>query len=727
MKNNNELQGGGYRQQRASQQEDKVWVAIVAALDAGQAPMLDDLKSVWTSKEANRVIRELSRQGVAGVHRRRLHKVDGVKYRFGVGRVEQKGPGRFLLIQETVGVSGSVDTTEAYLTAKSSKLVVSGDTIKAFLAAEDDSDVEALPVSLVERDSGRQHVARARETDGHIAFFLDNRVEDVRLDMPVVGAKAGDIWFCEVQERGLLRDIVPALATHRIGNELDKGIESELAFTSRFPESARCIESQWPSHLTLADAKDVGLRRDIRDIPLATIDGESTSDFDDAIAAAKSSKGGWDIWVGIADVSAFVTPGSNLDAFALKKMTSVYLPHEVHPMLPRSLSNGVCSLNPNEDRLALCCKLHVNAAGEVDEYEFFRATMKSHARLTYVSTQEYLDKGVSLGSVKVEESIKCLNEAAVAMRAAGIKDGRLDMGDDEISFTYGVSGKIESLKSSARLWSHKIVEECMLAANCSAAELVDTQLATGIFRNHAGIKESGMADLHETLDALGIKAGSGLLQITQAKIAEILEEAKSIGKYAQARSAILSGMSSANYETDNTGHFSLVAPYYCHFTSPIRRYADLMVHRMIKATLDTQPSPYSRAESEALCVRASKFSQLASQAENEARKLLILDYVKKFQGQTMEAKISTIGERGLWVALPFPGASLEFFVAAKPMKNAGMQWSDQEQSWMSASVPLVEGGTIRCAVASCDAGSRRVELAPETAPRPEAKGSGVKV
>lgn len=690
--------------------------AIRAALVAGQAPLLDDLKSVWGSREANRAIRELSRMGEAGVHRRRLRKVDGSRYRFATGRVEQKGPARFTLALE--------DGTEAYLTAKSSRQVLAGDVVKAFLAQEDGADTEALPSALMTRDFQARHVARAKAAaDGSVAFYLDNRVEEVALSLPVAGAQAGDLWFCRIGERGLLREAAVAEAVERIGNEADKGIESELAFATRFGAETRCEEAAWPAAVNLAGARDDAPRVDIRAVPMATVDGESTSDFDDAIAAAPRRGGGWDVWVAIADVSAFVEAGGDFDNFALRKMTSVYLPHAVHPMLPRVLSTGACSLNPEQDRLALCCKMAVSNAGEVVDYEFFRATMRSHARLTYEGLQTHLDGGARLGSSLLESSAVNLSKVAVALREAGRLDGRLDMGEDETTFALNANGKIESLKSSPRLWTHKIVEECMLAANRCAAQWIQEKFASGVFRNHAGVKPDSLVDLLETLDAMGVKAGNGTTLLTQSQIAQILDEAKSLGKYSQARSAILGVMSSANYEAQNTGHFSLVAPHYCHFTSPIRRYADLMVHRLIKAGLDGMPSPYSADEMVGLSSRASLLSQKASQAENEARKLLIVDYAKQFQGQTMAARISTVGERGLWVGLPFPGANLEFFVGGKSMKSAGLKWSDDEQSWLVEGRALAEGDTLDCKIEACDPSSRRVELAPVSGLAPQPRGA----
>lgn len=670
--------------------------------------MLDDLKSVWTSKEANRVIRDLAKQGAAGVHRRRLRKVDGSRYSFGEGVIEQRGPGRFLLVQ----ASGA----EAYLTAKSSKSVVAGDRISAFLAHEEGSDTEALPSALLGRDFDREHVARARAmAGGQVGFFIDNRVEDVQLSMSVAGAQPGDLWFVRISDRGLMRDVAPAAASRRIGNESDKGIESKLAFETRFPDSAKCDEAKWPKAVSLSEAPDQASRRDLRSMPLATIDGESTSDFDDGVFAAPSAGGGWDLTVAIADVSAFVEPGSELDRFARQKMTSVYLPHEVHPMLPRSLSTGACSLNPGEERYALCCTLHVAATGVVENYEFYRGLIKSHARLTYDEVQSHLDQGAPALSEPVAASARALSLAARALREEGERNGRVDMGDDEVGFVLGEDGKIESLKSSARSWSHKIVEECMLAANRCAAEYVGKNMPLGLFRNHAGVKPDGLALMHLSLEAMGLRVGDGVQPITQRHIADALGEAKLIGKYAKARSAILSGMSSASYGSENKGHFSLAAPYYCHFTSPIRRYPDLIVHRLIKSLIDLSPAPHTGEEIAALATAASKSSQAASQAENEARKLLVLDYAKRFIGVALSARASTIGERGIWASLPLPGARMEFFVAAKAMKTSGMAWSDDDQAWTVNGAILAENDHFDCKIVSCEPGSRRVELAPVAA------------
>lgn len=695
---------------------DKVMFAIASQLKAGKSPYLDDLKSSWGNKDTNRVIRELTKNGLAGVYRRRLRLIDNVQYRYENGVVEQRGPGRFLFKLS--------DGSEAYLTAKSSRLVLDGDEVRAFVASEPGSDSEAIPVAVTKRDLGREHVCRALQVDGQVVVFLDNRVEPVSVLVSHSSAQIveGDVFYAKCAEVGVLRDVNAFGEPRRIGNSSDAGFESKLAFETRFSKDAVCKEEDWPI-FQQRDAKDDAPRDDLAKIPFVTIDGESTSDFDDAVFARKVGEG-WELIVAIADVSAFVTEGSDLDTFAKKKMTSVYLPHVVHPMLPRSISTGICSLNPNEDRFALCCKMKVSPQGVIESYSFNRAKINSHARLTYRSCQDFLDGRRDVAaSDEVAASLVSLNDVSKALRAHGTSIGRLDMGDDEVGFKLGVDGKIESMISSPRLWSHKLVEECMLAANRSAAEFLHETFAAGVFRNHPGLREADLAGVHQTLDSLGLKVGDGIAQISQAQVAAVLEEAKSLGKYSQVRSAILGAMSSASYQEENKGHFSLVADFYCHFTSPIRRYADLLVHRMIKAGIDGFPAPYTDSELAARSTQASKFGQTASQAENEARKLLQLDFMNRYESKELVGNLSTIGERGVWLAIPIGEAKLEFFVSSRTMKDSGYVWSDSAQTWASNGENLREDDQLTCRVANVDFCARRVDLVPRSLPAMENKPS----
>ena len=690
--------------------EDKVYAAIGKELEAGKAPHLEDLKNKWGNKEVNRVVRELTKKGFAGVHRRRLHRVDGVVYFYESGTVTQRGPGRFIFKNEA--------GQESFMTGKSSRLVLDGDRLKCFVSREGGDDSEAIPVEVVERNLQKLHVARAKYSGGGLSFYLDNRVEEIKVLLDFQGFVAGDVWFCRVQETGLLRDEVRAVSVSKIGNEADKGIESALAYQTRFGAETRSQDSVWPVEIGLESSIDAKARRDIRKLPLVTIDGESSRDFDDAIAVIpEDHANGWRLVVAIADVSAFIGNGTELsqklDDFAKKKMTSVYLPHEVIPMLPTVVSNGVCSLNLGVDRYVLCCEMKVSSSGEIVSFDFFRGVMQSHARLTYNEVQKFLDGSHDFIDSDVRANVSALNDLSVALRGNGVAQGRLDMGEDEVAYKLNSDGKIEAITSTPRLWSHKLVEECMLAANRCAARFLSTTIGFGMFRNHLGVKAGDIHAVHQTFEAMGLKIGDGLSEITQSQISDVLTEAKALGKYSQARSAILSSMSSANYEAKNLGHFSLVAPYYCHFTSPIRRYPDLLVHQLIKSGIDQAPAPYTEPELVALAEESSKFSQKASQAENEAKKLLLLNYMQRHAGSEFDSVVSSIGERGLWVGLPIGGAKLEFFLPGKPLRDGGYKWQEVGQTWCGPdSVLLVEGCSLKCRIDSIDLIARRLDLKP---------------
>ena len=688
---------------------DKVFLDIQRELSEGKIPFLDDLKNKWGNKDVNKAIRELAKRGIAGVYRKRIYKVDFNKYRYAQGVVTQKGPNRFIFKDS--------NNQEAFLNGKSSKSVLDGDTLKCFIVKDSEGGLEALPVDLIQRDHKRMHVIRAKSAD---YFCLDNRADEIKVVTDLKEIKPGDFWFCNINDSSLIRDEVRAKIVSFIGNTADKGIESTLAYKTRFNEETKIKESDWPEQMSLADAFDNQNRKDLRAIPFVTIDGESSRDYDDAIAAIPNDdvEGGWKLWVAIADVSAFVGEGSvlskQLDDLAKRKMTSVYLPHEVVPMLPNVVSNGVCSLNPNVDRFVLCCEMNVSSSGEITFFDFYRGLVSSHARLTYSGVQKFLDGDQTFNDQKVTSNIVALNALSIALRDYGLKQGRLDMGDDEVTYEFDQDGKIESLISSPRLWSHKLVEECMLAANKCAAQYLTESIGLGIFRNHLGMKVNNVPEVHQALALMGLKVNEGQVDITAKQISQVLDQAKVMGRYSQARSVMLGAMSSATYEEKNKGHFSLAAPYYCHFTSPIRRYPDLIIHKMIKSVIDGVEPPYTEDQLIKLAEQSSNNAQKASQAENEAKKLLMLNYMQKYIGKAFDSIVSSISERGLWVGLQIDKAKVEFFMPSKPLRDIGYKWEEPVQTWVNPDgVALTEGSEMRCKIFSVDHLSRRLDLIPE--------------
>lgn len=670
---------------------------------------LDDLRAKHPSSELNPAMRALSRDKKAAVWRRFLKKADGKDFKFSSGRVKQFGPGKFVFFTD--------EGQEAYISSKAAKSVLDGDELSCFLVTSREGDsVEAIPTEVTRRPKPQVWTRASARADGSLSWCLEGRAEPVEIDMQPApaGAQAGDLWKASVSERGLLRAVTAALPLSRLGNQADKAIESEYAYVSRFED--RGTAPGCPT--TLAEAYDKAERSDARSLPLVTIDGESTRDFDDAVWAKKRSDGSFDLSVHIADVSAFVTPGSELDAYALKQMTSVYMPHFVKPMFPEQLSNGMCSLNPNEDRYSLACNMVISADGEVLETQFERALMRSAARLTYEQAQEVFD-GKSLGlATEIEQSLKDMSELAGALRSRGFALGRFDMGEDETGWTLNGAGKIESMHSKPRIWSQKVIEELMLSANKAAASRIGAQPGgegkSGMFRNHWGMTVADGESFMEVAKAMGLTAAASA---DRFELIRILEEAKGAGRYGQMRSELLSRLSSAQYSATNEGHYSLAAEAYCHFTSPIRRAADLICHRLIKATIDGKDPVYSDEALKELAEKITEFSGCSSQAENEARKLLVCEFLSRQTPLETPGRVLSCGERGGWISCLVAGGAVDVFCPSKTLKAAGWVWSDEAGQWSDDKGALVAEGRVGpIKIESVSMASRRIEASPAAAP-----------
>ncbi len=328
---------------------------------------------------------------------------------------------------------------------------------------------------------------------------------------------------------------------------------------------------------------DVAGRRDLRDFPLVTIDGVDARDFDDAVFAAPRPRGGWRLLVAIADVAHYVAPGSGLDRDARQRGNSVYLPDRVVPMLPEALSNGVCSLRPDEDRLAVACELRISAAGRLSGYEFFEAVIRSHARLTYEAVGR-LFAGETFGApTPVLASLHALHDAYAALRTRREERGALDFDAREAKIELR-KGRPVAVRPVGRNDAHRLIEEAMIAANVAAARLLEARGgdAPPMYRVHE-------APDGEKLDALGAAlalVGERLPRaaVSPKALAEVCERALAKSSWPRWvwELIVLRSLPQARYEPRRLGHFGLALPSYLHFTSPIRRYADLVVHRAIK-------------------------------------------------------------------------------------------------------------------------------------------------
>lgn len=442
-----------------------------------------------------------------------------------------------------------------------------------------------------------------------------------------------------------------------IGNYADPGMEIEIAlrkhdlpfeFSPAALEDARKVadavrEADWNWHKGQQ-------RRDLRKLSLVTIDGETAKDFDDAVCAEKSGSG-WRVVVAIADVSHYVTPESALDQEAMARGNSVYFPRRVIPMLPEKLSNGICSLNPDVERLAMVCDMQVLATGEISAYQFYPAVFCSQARLTYTQVWHWLS-----GEEVPQDAKHCallphlhvLYELFHALAQARARRGAIDFETTETQMLFNSEGKIENIVPVVRNDAHRIIEECMLAANVCASAFLAEHQQTCLYRIHQGPSEEKLQNLRAFLGELGLQIGGG--DDPKAKdYATLLEAVKNRPDAQLLQTVMLRSMKQAMYSPDNVGHFGLAYEHYTHFTSPIRRYPDLLVHRAIKAVLTGEK--YKPGEWEAIGLHCSATERRADEASRDVENWLKTYYMKERIGETFEGTISGVTAFGIFVGL----------------------------------------------------------------------------
>jgi len=414
-----------------------------------------------------------------------------------------------------------------------------------------------------------------------------------------------------------------------LGNIDDPGIEIEIAVRKFgvphiFPPATLDLAAKLPSEVLAADLAD---RVDLRDVPLVTIDGEDARDFDDAVYCEQVKIGrgsGFRLIVAIADVSHYVQPNDALDQEALKRSTSVYFPRRVIPMLPEKLSNGLCSLNPAVDRLTLVCDAVITATGEVTAYQFYPAVIHSAARLTYTEVAAILGNTKGLEATRRKDLVPHLLDLYELFRVlhqAREKRGAIDF---EMTETYIVSndqGKIEKILPRVRNDAHRLIEECMLAANVCAADLLQRHSQPGTFRIHAGPTVERLTQLKAFLQQAGLTLGGGD-NPAPSDYAELMGKVQQRPDSVLIQTMMLRSMQQAVYSPDNIGHFGLAYEAYTHFTSPIRRYPDLLTHRAIKAILQGKRYEPKGIETSTLNTMVSpqvKKQQLKDKAEGKAK------------------------------------------------------------------------------------------------------------
>jgi ribonuclease R len=472
------------------------------------------------------------------------------------------------------------------------------------------------------------------------------------------GAREGDEVIVEVTKR-------PQGETSAQGRivEVLKGLRpSDLA--ARFAILRHDLPQEFPPEV-LAEANrfspevsadDIRGREDLRALPLVTIDGADARDFDDAVYAEAQRGGGWRLVVAIADVSNYVRYGTPLDLEARARATSVYFPDRVMPMLPENLSNHLCSLMPRVERLAFVCDVHVSKSGKLSKSRFYEAVIISHARLTYDQAWSYLQdpqKHARDVAPAVGTSLQTLYAVYEALKTARDARGALDFRGGEVKARIGEQGTIDGFYAVKRNDAHRLIEECMIAANVEAAVALRSSKSKGLYRVHGQPEDKRVTELQKVLSALQVGAQFSE-KPTPREFRQLVERLTSRPDGLLLEGLVIRSLAQAVYQQTNIGHFGLALEEYAHFTSPIRRYPDLLVHRAIKAAMVPQsPSGhrYTAAELQVLGAESSQRERRADDASRDVMGYLKCLYMQPRIGETFDATISSALEFGLFVQL----------------------------------------------------------------------------
>ncbi len=468
-------------------------------------------------------------------------------------------------------------------------------------------------------------------------------------------ARAGDMVVAEILDYPTQVEQATGRIIEVIGAPGDKGIATDIAIHSN------AIPDKWPravkneiEHLgTTVPTRAKRGRVDLRNVDLVTIDGADARDFDDAVYCEKSGNG-WRLLVAIADVSHYVKVDSALDKEATKRGTSVYFPDRVVPMLPEVLSNGLCSLNPKVDRLCMVCEMRVNAEGKVTRSQFFEAVMRSRARLTYGQVGTFLE-GRSKKSVPkdLQPAIRELHGLYRALARARGRRGAIEIDLPQTKFKLNKDGAIDRIEVVPRNDAHRLIEECMIAANVQAARFLKRHRIPGLYRVHAKPDPDRFSELRLYLVSLGLKVAHPE-HVEPRHFTQLIRQTADRPDSAAIMMAMLRSLTHAEYAPVNIGHFGLALDSYAHFTSPIRRYPDLLVHRAIRHIVrGGKPGKYHYGgrQMERLGAITSAHEKRAEDATREVEAWLKCQYMEQHLGDEFDGVITGVTNFGVFVQI----------------------------------------------------------------------------
>jgi len=569
------------------------------------------------------------------------------------GRVQGHRDGFGFLIPD----DGSEDI---FLSARQMREVLHGDRVAVRIQSYDRRGrPEGVVAEVLER-ANTQVVGRY-VAQGGVGFLVP---DNPRISQEVLigprnrgGAKPGQIAIAEITEPPGQTTYPVGRIVRVLGEDDDPGMETEIAI------HAHGLPHEWPAKVaqemtsfgTRVPTQAKAGREDLRGVPLVTIDGADARDFDDAVYCERSGSG-WRVLVAIADVSHYVQPGSAIDQEARARGTSVYFPNRVIPMLPEGLSNGLCSLNPDVDRLCMVCEMQVGPGGKISSSRFFRGVMRSAQRFTYEQVAGVIQQGDPRLRQRFEARVadlEALYEVYKVLLAARKRRGAIDFEIPENRLEFDERGRVADIHERVRNDAHRLIEECMIAANVEAARFLKQARMPTLYRVHQGPDEDKLQELKLFLAAVGIPFNPGNA-LKPRDLSGVIRLVQGRPDAALIETVMLRSMAQAQYQPGNVGHFGLALPQYAHFTSPIRRYPDLLVHRAIGHLLDRRKPgtfEYGLKEMEALGEHCSRCERRADDATREAMNWLKTEFMQNKLGQEFQGTISGVTQFGAFVQL----------------------------------------------------------------------------
>ena len=555
------------------------------------------------------------------------------------GRIEGHRDGHGFLVPD----DGS---PQVFLPPAEMREVLHGDRASVRVVGRDQRGrPSGVIVEVLER--GKRRIVGRLHTEHGVTFLVpeDRRIaHDILVPPAEMGrAKAGEVVTVDLIAQPSKHAQPIGRVAEVLGHYADSGMEIEIAvrkfdLPNEFSKRSLAAAQAMPEGVR---PEDLAGRKDLRGLEFVTIDGETARDFDDAVFCRREGKG-FRLWVAIADVSHYVRHGDALDTDARERGTSVYFPRRVIPMLPEKLSNGLCSLNPNVDRLAMVCEMAITPKGEIAQYEFYNAVFRSHARLTYTEVWS------RLSNKKANQNLLNLYDVFKVLLEERGRRGAIDFETIETRMIFDATGKIEKIVAEPRNDAHRLIEECMLAANVCGGNFIAKHEHPVLYRVHDVPAEERVGTLRAFLAELGLQLPGG--EIPRPKdYAQLLERIRKRPDFTLLQTILLRSLKQAVYSPANKGHFGLAFDAYLHFTSPIRRYPDLLVHRVLKAVLAKKT--YSGVDWEALGRHCSETERRADEASRDVENWLKCFYMRDHVGKIFNGTITGVTAFGLFITL----------------------------------------------------------------------------